>query len=79
MFRKKKKEGIDPKVVIAKAKEDTLVTALTDILKLQYPPDGAVNYEQTVRMIRARARMALDVMASIGESEKKENTAKADK
>ena len=79
MFRKKKKEWIDPKVVIAKAKEDTLVTALNDILKLQYPPDGDVNYEQTVRMIRARARMALDVMASIGASEKKENTAEADK
>ena len=79
MFRKKKKVGIDPKVVIAKAKEDNLVTALNDILKLEYPPDGTVNYEQTVRMIRARARMALDVMASIGESEKKENTAKADK
>lgn len=79
MFRRKKKQVIDGKAVIAKAKEDTLITALNDILKLEYPPDGTVNYEQTVRMIRARARMALDVMASIGESEKKENTAKADK
>ena len=34
MFRRKKDQVIDGKAVIAKAKEDTLITALNDILKL---------------------------------------------
>ena len=33
MCRRKKKQIIDVKAVIAKAKEDTLITALNDILK----------------------------------------------
>ncbi len=79
-MKKKKDKAVE--AVLEKAKLETLTTALGDILRLRCPKEGKENYEQTLSMIRSRARMTLDVVAAIGAAQvdkKEKNTAKADK
>lgn len=79
-WTKKKPQSDDTKVkeVLQQAKLDTLKNALQDILKMDYklPPvaegEAATDWELTVRMARTRARMALDVIATMGVAENKE-------
>ena len=65
-----KKDKLEP--LLKEAKIETLQTALEDILKMEYflpIAEGAekadVDYELTLRMVRTRARMTLDVVKSM--------------
>lgn len=76
----KKTQSDDAKLkeVLQQAKLDTLKTALQDILKMEYKtapvPEGepVTDWELTVRMARTRARMALDVIATMDVTENKQ-------
>lgn len=84
MCWKKKTQSDDAKVkeVLQQAKLDTLISALQDVLKMDYKTQPSAegetvttDWEMTVRMSRTRARMALDVIASM-EAKKDENIEK---
>lgn len=74
----KKKENEKIEAVLKQAKLDALLTALNDILKLEYNKTISaenekpeIDYELTLRMVRTRARMALDVVDKMSLIEKK--------
>ena len=77
MFKVKRKKADKFDEVMYKAVFSTVRSALESILKMEYKTvtgaDGKekIDYEMTARMMKAQARIALDLTANIKESEVK--------
>lgn len=73
MFKAKGKKVKEFDEVMYRAIVSTVRSALESILKMEYKTDdkGQIDYELTARMMKAQARIALDLTANIKQSEVK--------
>lgn len=71
MFKVKNKKAEKFDEVMYKAVFTTIRDALESILKMEYKTDGCneIDYEMTARMMKAQARIALDLAANVKRSE----------
>ena len=71
MFKAKGKKTEKFDEVMYKAVFTTVRDALESILKMEYKTDGdgEIDYEMTARMMKAQARIALDLTTNIKQSE----------
>ncbi len=75
MLNNKKAKNENFSEELNKAVLNTLRTALESIMKMEYPKQNAANgktetdYELTARMMKAQARIALDLISNIQKDE----------